>query len=306
MDPHAYYHFSQSVWVASFWIGIAPTAESVNIVVLLVVNGILQMYFCVLIAMNMGHQDNMGIEDDDLIELISWRTTSAHDFSNYDATTNTSLAARVCGSWGAVVMSAVQVDAEEAFGAYMGSGILWGGVGLCMVCLVCWFFLVAVDVMDNLHCSVAMLAHWKRGGTTEVSKDIYGTFSFKQLSTLRVVLIFASSVIPRFAIALVLLYEGATFLIYTPDQVDLILNAIALGFILELDELTFDFLSETVRTAIMKTNSMRMTQQSKFRWMFWRCEQSILFNPSGNPSLSPDPSPALARQPHTTMFLGAG
>merc|ERR1719383_278868 len=114
--------------------------------------------------------------------------------------------------------------------------------------------------MDNLHCSVAMLAHWKRGGTTEVVHGNHGTFEFKQLSTLRAVLILLSSVIPRFAIALVLLYEGATFLIYTPDQVDLILNAIALGFILELDELSFDFLPETVRTAIMKTNSMRMTQ----------------------------------------------
>merc|ERR1719284_346045 len=122
--------------------------------------------------MNMGVRSNMHIEDDDLEGLLSWRTSSAHDFKNYDATTNTSLAARACGGWSALTLSSDQTRIHESFDTYIGDhGILWGGTALCMICLVCWFFLVAVDVMDNLHCSVAVLVHWNKGGPTEVTED---------------------------------------------------------------------------------------------------------------------------------------
>ena len=178
MDPHAYYHFSHSVWIASFWVGVAPTLESLNIIMLLIVNFVLQSYFCALVSVNMGHMSKMGIEDDDLEGLLSWRTTSAHDFSNYDSITNTSLAARVCGGWSAAIVSSDQDRAYESFDTYIGDGgILLGGPGLCMICLVCWFMLVAVDVMDNVHCSVAMWSHWKKGLPTDVHKDIHGNFS---------------------------------------------------------------------------------------------------------------------------------
>ena len=89
MDPHAYFHFSNSVWIASLWVGIAPTAESLAIIMLLTLNALLQAYFCVLIAMNMGVMSHMGIEDADLEGLLSWRTTAAHSFMNYDSITNT-------------------------------------------------------------------------------------------------------------------------------------------------------------------------------------------------------------------------
>ena len=292
MDPNAYYHFSNSVWIASFWVGVAPIAESVAILMLLMANTVLQLYFCVLLVMNMGNRAHMGIEDNDLRGLLSWRTTAAHDFKNYDANTNTSLAARVCGSWSAAIVSSDQMGAHESFASYVGDvGVVWGGPGLCMVCLICWFSLLAVDVRDNLHCSVAMWSHWTRGLPTHVHRNRKGAFQFRQLGTRRIVLIHAIGVFPRFAIAIMLLFAGARFLIYTQSRIELILNAIALGFILELDELTFDFLPETIRTAVARTDAMKMSSNSRFRWMFLKTK---LPRPQNPPTLETPPA-----TPHT-------
>ena len=67
-----------------------------------------------------------------------------------------------------------------------------------------------------------------------------------------------------------LLRRRALFLLYTPELSELILNAIALGFILELDELTFDFLSETMRTIMMRTEPVTMLKLGRFRVMYVR------------------------------------
>ena len=132
-----------------------------------------------------------------------------------------------------------------AFNRYMGSdsdgflGAITGGSRLCVLALLGWFFPGGVDVCDNmdfvsalLSCQIVDSAKCDPGGHMRSPRWA--------VSISAPVLLLV--VVPRLAVSFALFITGARFLCYTSEIADLILNAVALGFIMGMDEEFFAFL----------------------------------------------------------------
>jgi len=85
-----------------------------------------------------------------------------------------------------------------------------------------------------------------RGGPT----ILVAPYEIRGLARGRIALVLTLVLLPRAAVSTVLFYAGAKFLIFTPSLDDLILNAMALGFVMDLDEMLFAFVPPKVRSAV--------------------------------------------------------
>ena len=148
------FYFDESVWSAAAWVGHLSFVESATVSVVLIVNVCVQLYFTILVVLNLGDYSDISLADNDLKGFLAWRVTSAHHVKNYDEITNTSLATRVCDHWPGIIASYDQMQHVKAFDSYTGDGsqfdLALGGPGLALLCVMCWICLVAKDVLDNL------------------------------------------------------------------------------------------------------------------------------------------------------------
>ena len=245
-----------SVYYASLWVGMFGHADSIMTCVMLVLNVVMQFYFCALIAINLGSVDEMGLSTDQLESFLQWRLSVAHHVDHYDSTSDTSLASRVCDGFGGLTASHTQKDAFDNFDSYLGDGafmdVLFGGPGLCLLALACWFCLVAEDLLSNFEFSYALLTISGRHTV------IRAPYSIHHLNWKRVAVILFAVCLPRFAVSLTLFYTGALFLVHTAVLSDLILNAMALGFVLDLDNMLFTFLTPKVRSAVSNMDPLEL------------------------------------------------
>ena len=84
------------------------------------------------------------------------------------------------------------------------------------------------------------------------------TSRFESVSRPRVLCLHLFVILPRLAVASVLFLAGARFLLFTISLPDLILNAMALGFVLDFDEMLFTFLPKTVQHALQSTTPLQV------------------------------------------------
>ena len=273
------YCFSESVWVATAWVGHASFVESCAISATLMVNCFIQLYFTILVNSNLGFYDDAALSDHDLDGFLAWRITSAHHVKNYDEITDTSLATRVCDHWPGITASYDQSQHVTAFGSYTGDGsnydLALGGPGLALLCVMCWLCLVAADVLDNLDFSIALLSNVGKQ-TRIVRSENWSSCVFMSFSRSAVGCLHMFVVLPRLFIACTLFFAGTRFLLFTSSLSELILNAIALGFILEIDEVLFAFLPQTTRSALRGTSGLEMKLPGK-RNVHWRPLLLIVF-----------------------------
>ena len=124
---------------------------------------------------------------------------------------------------------------------------MFTGQVLCIVALVCWYLMVAKELshaLALLRGVMAMPTGPTRIDTREnpFSKSIH--YRLRCVAKRRKVfsaVLFAY----RLLAAAVLVFVGTFFLVYTVSVTELILNAVALGIILDIDDLLFDALATT-------------------------------------------------------------
>ena len=160
------YTFPESVWFAAAWIGFTSRHDAFSLSFIYLLNMVIQLYFCILIHVNLGNLGDMGLADSDLEGFMFWRFTSAHNINDYDAITHTSLATRVCDNWPGITASYNQLQHVMAFGSYIGEGtfsdVALGGPGLAFLCVMCWVSWVSVDVLDNLDFMIAVVSNRRK------------------------------------------------------------------------------------------------------------------------------------------------
>jgi len=258
---HGVHPFQESVWDAAVWIGTAAWCDSILTGTMIVLNIFMQFYFCLLLALNLGDLASVSLSDDDLTSFLHWRISSAQHIQYYDEVSNTSLASLLCGdtAWGKTTSSYHQLDVYSDFQDYLGDGEMidkvLGGPGLCLLALACWFCLVADDVLNNYEYSHALIHVAQR------HSEILPPCTIKHLSWIRVLLNLLLVSLPRFVVSVLLFFYGARFLIYTANLSDLILNAMALGFVMDLDGLLFAFVPEGVRRAVRNAEPLLVASQ---------------------------------------------
>ncbi|CAE7262317.1 NLRC3 [Symbiodinium pilosum] len=213
--------------------------DTVYAVALLLVNCVMQIMFA-LILLDDGF---MGEEfDKQKINAQIWRTSVAHDYKYMDLA-ETSLVTRVCSGDGALILSTTQASLVEQINMYLrlstdqlvqtdfGPGTL-----LCMLCILLWSLCVYKE-FRNIWLALAGAVNLPKSRHTVFTEGNFEQISWGRLS------VFLATNFTRVAVASVLLVAGIMWLARTTSISELMLNAVALNAILDVDEFLFNGLT---------------------------------------------------------------
>ena len=225
------YEIQQSIWDACLVVGlpIISAYDSAVIVLLTLMNIVAQIGFVYIVKVYMS-ESILG--HDQLQELLRFRTNIAHDVKYADLATGRSLARQVCGLDEQLPWASTQFTAVDNLQNYASIGTL-----LSLLAIGCWLATTLREVF-NITGYVAALRGYEIGPRTELSDNsAEDEVKIVSLSACRRNMLFLFVAFPRFLVALVLMDTGTRYLANTIALEDLILNAVALAFILDLDEL---------------------------------------------------------------------
>ena len=154
------------------------------------------------------------------------------------------------------------LPADEKVDQYISSMAL--GVGLsngtvmCLLALLSWYMTISKEIRDAVRAHFA-LASVPAGHPTKIVHEGEGIYRIVQLSPTRKLLRELISLL-RLVITFLLTSQATPFLVYSIDLGDLMMNAVALEFVLSLDELIYDSLvPQRVRRVV--SNTVGLTQQ---------------------------------------------
>ncbi|CAE7041369.1 unnamed protein product [Symbiodinium natans] len=199
-------------------------------------SGLMQIsFFFILLS-----DDFLGEPFGNQVEVAkAWRESIAHDFKHMDLG-DESLVSRVCRADRTLILSTSQMQMLDQINAFLGLGkeefeapYFQPGVLLCMMCILLWclyllneFRLVLFSLEAVSQVPRGPRTQWRRrGGFQTISYGRFGVYCFMRLA--------------RFFIAVGLLYAGVQWLAGTISITELILNAVALSAVLQIDEMVF-------------------------------------------------------------------
>eukprot|EP00913_Durusdinium_trenchii_P028852 g27053.t1 len=236
-----YYTFGESTWDLVIFIGTGALGPlgSFQTFLLAVVNVLMQVVFVAIAAYNFTSPD---VDEEAILASLRWRRSSGHSFADYSAVAKESLVHRVCKIDKSLESSGIQVALMEDINKYLKSdaagmeGFFTGQI-LCIVALVCWYLMVAKEVSHALALHRGVMA-MPRGLTkldqrenpfTQVVHYRLRAVTFSRKLASGLLLLY------RLVAAGLLVMVGTYFLVYTVSVTELILNAVALGIILETE-----------------------------------------------------------------------
>eukprot|EP00930_Biecheleria_cincta_P010607 TRINITY_DN11281_c0_g1_i1.p1 TRINITY_DN11281_c0_g1~~TRINITY_DN11281_c0_g1_i1.p1 ORF type:complete len:657 (+),score=87.22 TRINITY_DN11281_c0_g1_i1:23-1972(+) len=187
------------------------------------------------------------VDENLLVALRRWRVAS-HFFQHYDKAADQSLVAKVCSGDKALMLSNSQQGLFDFLNTYLkqhaeGFESIFVGKLLCMGAESCWFFMVVKKVHHGIDFCRAMKA-LPRGRTAlrVAVSPIGSSYELTQLSRARFCL---NALLVAFTMCVyaMLAVTGTLFLAYTVNVQDLLLNAVALDIILNIDAIMFEVMA---------------------------------------------------------------
>lgn len=170
-----------------------------------------------------------------------WRNSVAHDAKNMDLA-RTSLTARVCNNYGGLILSNSQARLVQDIDNFLGldkdmfqTEGFRPGILLSMLCILLWCLYVGNE-FRTIGLSLEAVVQIPRSDKTRYHEGRFETLSYVRFWS------YVGLRLLRAGIALALLYAGILWLGGTKAIEDLILNAVALGAILQVDEMVFSAL----------------------------------------------------------------
>lgn len=238
---HSTHRIAATTWEMGAYFGLPFLGHGTQVAIVFgfVLNVVIQMAFCIIIAESFIDGDLTMTPQ----QAEKFRRELGHDYRNMDRYGWVSLTARVCGGDPSLEIATEQVRAVDIIEEYTKPSWLLGvpsGAMLCSVVLVVWVLSMISDVIDTVSLQLAM-SSLPRGRRT-VMEISGGHFRFCAISWSRYVSVTVLTLV-RLAVGVTLLVLGGMYLGRTTEIKDLVLNAAALGFILEVDELLFETLA---------------------------------------------------------------
>ena len=260
-----------SCWSIPLVVDEHSRAATALLVLLFLANLALQLIFCFVVYWKLGAstgEEKKNVYGEWTVhELIEWRRSIAHDARFYKRATQRSMAQRVCDGDAGLESSTSQQERYESLSAYLGAvGEPRTNFGpwMATACLVAFVLTMVKEWRATLQLGVAVVG-LEAGPRTELvvgadGGDDDGTLSLLRISHARRGLALAALAAGSF-IAAVLLWYGCRWLVNTIDLAELLLNAVALEFVISVDELVFDALAparvksrlESIRPLQVKT-----------------------------------------------------
>lgn len=268
-EPPEQMELKESIWDASVLIGTDQVgkAASVYIVVLLVMNLFVQGAFAFILATS-KQMVSESYTRDEIDGLLDWRRKVAHDVRYFNG--EASLVARVCDGAEDLELSGQQASAYEDLSGYLadftqedGSR---GSLGLVMSCiaLLTWYLTLCSEAISTVTFFRATLA-LPRGPTRISSTE--EAYTFERISKSRLMGSLSVAIIRAVLIVILFMY-GTLFLAYTISLNDLVLNTVALEFIINVDEVIFAALSPAqVRRVLSSTAPLKLPARKQWSGM---------------------------------------
>ena len=214
---------------------------------------------------------NFFLDKDDkykLGDLRDWRVLYGHNIDYLDSAAGSSLVAKMCKGglvdrvwWQFQLLDEVNKYLHPLFPGADGLGV---GVVLSSIALTIWIFSITAELKSiwdfawsiwRLPCRETLV------NTVSPEDRVLQSISCGRLGMLTVMLMV------RTGIAVMLGVAGARWLAVTPDVKDILLNAVALLFILEIDELLYK-VQRTNNQQKQSSHSNQLTLQDSFKSFF--------------------------------------
>ncbi|CAE7275278.1 hypothetical protein AK812_SmicGene37950 [Symbiodinium microadriaticum] len=167
-----------------------------------------------------------------------WRNSAAHDWKYMDLA-KTSLTARVCNNDGGLILSNTQAGLVQDINNFLGLDAdnfetegFRPGILLSILCIFLWCLYVGNE-LRSIGLSLEAVVQIPRAERTRSHQGRFLRMSYVRFWS------YCGLRVLRALIALALLYAGILWLAGTTSIEDLILNAVALGAILQVDEMIF-------------------------------------------------------------------
>jgi len=270
LQGHHFHTHGESIWDAALFLGVhMPMLETLFGWLLLVGNVFLQLTFAQIVT-TIATQEQAS--DGFLEGLLFWRLGIGHDVRTYDELTQTSLVTRVCGKYVGRTQSelhAATLQSYQDFGLdfeYIGArlGNLEIGSALMELVLLVWLMTVIVEITSIIRFASSLIS-LPRAQATRLSQTRANTLRMDGISITRLVVMLFAVVLPRLVVAFALLFAGCEFLLATTTLQDLVLNAVALGFIFDLDELFFGLLPARCQAMVKFSEQLSIKSFSPFK-----------------------------------------
>eukprot|EP00435_Cladocopium_sp_Y103_P073536 s29_g44.t1 len=251
--------FGESVWSLPLVLDFRrfPLWDSIFAVLLLLVNlGMQAMFSGILLSDDFA---GAGVQvEEERENARRWRVSIAHDWRYMDLS-ETSLVTRVCQSDGALILSTPQAELIDQINSFLGlgatdfePGFLQPGILLCSLCILHWSLCVYKEFRSVWLALEAVIMIPRASQSTIIENRI------ASLSTPRLVVVLVSFVM-RIAIASIMLVAGVNWLGRTTSITELMLNAVALNSIMDVDELLFaGFIPVSVQQSVRRLEPIKM------------------------------------------------
>jgi hypothetical protein len=253
LDKGGMWTCSESLWDASAFIGTRCLGPSCSAVIALscFLNLLVQTTFTAIVGYYMLEPtiDNEGLD-----QLVKFRLGTAHDIKYADTVGMQSLATQVCDGSKKLHMATDQTNLVDDIRDFVD-----GGPPLCLLAEFLWLATIMCELASSFNLLRALL-NTRRGPETRIiladssgheddtpAEDelhtLLVTTRLTMISKTRIVAVIFGVIIPRAAIAVALGVTGVLFLAKSNAMADLVLNAIALAFVIEIDELLYPILT---------------------------------------------------------------
>lgn len=257
LDVGDSYALNMSIWDSMLFFGHPGLGGSVSAVTLLayVLNLTFQLAFCLMIWHYMLVPD---VSSSALDTLLKFRLSIAHNVEFADPISKQSLAQQLCNTNEKVHYAAGQMDILKDVKQFLN-----GGPQLMILAEIV-FLCVIVKELDAIAQFAKAVMSLRRSRSTTVvladssehdvhdpaerckAEDLYllsVVTRIDKIRPLRVYFAWALIIVPRLAISLFLGITGVRFIGKTNNVDDLILNCLAIAFVIDLDELIYECLA---------------------------------------------------------------
>jgi hypothetical protein len=257
LDVGDSYALNMSIWDSMLFFGHPGLGASVSAVTLVayVFNFVAQLAFCFMIWYYMLEPD---VNSKALDTLLKFRLSIAHNVEFADPMTKQSLAQQVCNNDESVHYAAGQMDILKDVKQFLNGGpqlmILAEIIFLCVIVReldAIAQFTKAVMSLRRSHSTRVVLADSSEHDVHDPAERckaedlhlISVVTRIEKIRPLRVYFAWALIIVPRVIICVFLAITGVRFIGKTNNVDDLILNCLAIAFVIDLDELIYECLA---------------------------------------------------------------
>jgi len=244
-EPTVVYEFNQSMWDAAMLLPFSRISMSDKIVITIGVflNLVMQIVFVVIVLLDMT---DSPYTQDTVADMLKWRVETGHNRANIDVSTGETLLEKMCNQ----TLWTWEGGEYTTMSEYLNGDV--PGVYLSSIAIILWVLGIMCEIRSAYEQSLALLniPRIQREDEVGLQREEDG-FRVSGMSMRAKVLCFVGLCLPRMVTAVFLGIVGCKYLAQTADLADIVLNALALAFVVEVDELMAGVLLSSKIQAIL-------------------------------------------------------